>query len=264
MRRTLLPGLIILLSATLVIGTCVVLFTPVMQVRDIRVIRTDLRTDVDQVRKTLAPLFRRHLFFLPRREVTAMLETNMPEIETVDVEKRYPSTLAVRITLEPLIAELRVLDADGNQGTGSGVGIHSYLSDKGMYLEYGEVQIGSPLRSSGATAGQASSMLPKIDIVDWGVRPLPRTILLNSDMLTDLRKAEQAILDQFGQPVRSRTIFLRAREFHLQTTGHALWFDTASPLEEQIERYKIFLQAAGKDAAKEYVDLRLKDRIVYK
>lgn len=252
LRRSLVPVLAIIASAALVIGVCVVLFTPLMQVRDIRVIRTDLRTDIDQVRKTLAPLFRRHLFFLPRREVTALLETTMPEIDTVDVEKRYPATLAVRLTLDPLIAELHVLDGDGNPAAGSGAALRSYLTDEGMYLEYGEVQVGT------------GGVLPVIDVVDWGVRPLPRTTLINEEMLLNIRKAEQAILDRFGQPVRGRTVYLRAREFHLQTEAHSLWFDTASPLEDQLERYRIFLQAAGKEEAKEYVDLRLKDRIVYK
>jgi hypothetical protein len=258
-----------------------------MHVRDIRIIRTDLRTDIDQVRKTLSPLFRRHLFFLPRREVTALLETNMPEVDSIEVDKRYPATLAVRITLDPLIAELRVVDADGNTAnslpggqTGSplrssgagivpsqdveveqvGTAMHGYLNDKGMYLEYSEVQVGTLLHSSGAT----TTTLPTINIVDWGVRPQPRTMLISMTMITNMQRAEQAILDQFGQPVRARTIYLRAREFHLQTPDHSLWFDMASPLEEQLDRYKLFLQAAGKDAAKEYVDLRLKDRIVYK
>jgi len=37
-----------------------------------------------------------------------------------------------------------------------------------------------------------------------------------------------------------------------------------SPLEDQLERYRLFLQAVGKDVAKEYVDLRLRERVVYK
>ena len=247
-----LPTVIVSFALLVLLAIGVVLFTPLMHIREIRVVRTDLRTDIEHVQKTLAPLFQRHLFFLPRREVTGLLQANMPEIASVDVEKRYPGSLVVRLALDPLIAELRVLDADGNPHTGSGAAGRSYLSAGGLFLEYGEAQVGT-----GGT-------LPVIDVVDWGVRPLPRTVLLPPDMLLNIRKAEQAILDQFGQPVRGRTLFLRAREFHLRTDDHALWFDTASSLEEQLERYRIFLQAIGKDVAKEYVDLRLKDRVIYR
>jgi hypothetical protein len=59
-------------------------------------------------------------------------------------------------------------------------------------------------------------------------------------------------------------VYLRSREFHLQTAKYSLWFDMRSPLAQQIDRYRLFLQSAGAGAAKVYVDLRLQDRIVYR
>ena len=79
-----------------------------------------------------------------------------------------------------------------------------------------------------------------------------------------MHNAEQALDEQFGQKVRSRSVYLRAQEFHLLTQQYSLWFDLKSPLEAQLLRYRLFLQTVGKDTAKEYIDLRLTDRVVYK
>lgn len=251
LQKSLLPAVALIALGLVALAAALVLFTPLVRVREIRVIRSDTRIDIEQVQQRLAPLFGRHLFFLQRKEVEDLLTAALPDVTDVETEKRYPSTIAVRLTLDPLVATLAIVNPDGT-ATASGATTYDYLSENGLYLSYPSEQAGS------------GTYVPTITIVDWGARPVSGTRIIAPEMLMTLRRAEQAVLDQFGQPVRSRTVYLRAREFHLQTPDHALWFDRESPLEDQLERYRIFLQSVGKDAAKEYVDLRLKDRIVYK
>ena len=60
-----------------------------------------------------------------------------------------------------------------------------------------------------------------------------------------------------------RTVFLRGREYHLETPVHTLWFDLRTSVDDQLARYRLFLQTEGEEAAKRYVDLRLVDKVVF-
>ncbi len=237
------------------------LFSPLFDVREIRVLRTDPRIDVEQVQRALVPIFRRHLFFLSASEVEPLLTGGMPDLTDVSVEKRYPSTLVLHLTLDPVIARLAIESPDAKSaapvtGTGAGPETHTvtlgdYLTARGRYVTYLPSQVKLPPP-------------PLIRIVDWGVRPSPWTTLIEPELLLLMREAEKALKEQFGQEVSERTVYVRAQEFHLRTKAYALWFDRRSSLEEHLQRYRIFLRTIGMPAAKQYVDLRLTDRIVYK
>jgi hypothetical protein len=127
-----------------------------------------------------------------------------------------------------------------------------FLTQNGLYVVYEPSQV------------QTGSGILQLHIVDWGARPEPWKQLVDPNMLDLMRGAEAELQTQFGIQTKSRTIFVRAREFHLKTPTYMLWFDTRSPLAEQLQRYRFFLQSVGQGAATQYVDLRLKDKIVYK
>lgn len=245
-------GLLLLLLGLL-------LFSPIFAVRQISVVRTDPRIDVDRVQQALVTMFHRHLFFLSSQDIDAPLKAAMPDLTSVAVQKRYPSTLVVRITLDPIINRLAIEHPEANtppgQQAGSGAlarlpGAEDFLTAQGLYVQY--------------RASQVSPLLPLIRIVDWGARPTPWKELLSADFLLLMRQTEQALHEQFGQDVLERIVYLRGQEFHMRMKAVTLWFDRRSPLDEQMQRYRIFLRTVGLDKAKEYIDLRLADRVVYK
>lgn len=245
----------VLLGVSVVIAVvAVVIFSPLVTVQEIRVQRSDPRIDFEQVQNALTPLYGRRLPLLAASEVRTLLRQAIPDLNTVDVHKQYPNGLALRLSLDPVVAKLRIVDPDGatlDTGTGTDV-IADYLTNHGLYVLYRPSQVGS------------GSALSVIDVVDWGVRPAPWSPLIDEDMLTAMRRAEVALTDQFGSVVQSRSIYLRAREFHLHLDKFAVWMDIRSPLSEQLDRLRIFLEVAGPDAAQRYVDLRIKDKVVYR
>lgn len=247
----------------LMIGLAV--FSPILEIREIKVQRTDPRIDIERIQQSLSDLFGEHLFFLSSQEVEAMLRTAVPDLADAQIRKEYPSTLSVRLTLVPLMARLEIEEPDepadapetqtGAMATQTGAlaapGSH-YLTTEGMYVIYNDAQVGS------------GSGLASIRIVDWGVRPAPWTELLQPELIVLMQKAEEEISREFNLPVQSRIVYVRAREFHLKMPAYTLWFDVRSPLEEQLQRYRLFLQTVPAGTAKEYVDLRLTGKIVYK
>ena len=96
------------------------------------------------------------------------------------------------------------------------------------------------------------------------MRPVPSAPLLSGEFLKRLQDAETQLRDEFGLTIKGRAVFIRAREFHVQTTTYSLWLDMASPLDDQLRRYKLFLTHVQPRDVKEYVDLRLVGKIVYK
>lgn len=260
---------LLILTFAFLLLTGFIIFSPIIQVREIRVQRTEGRVDVASIQQALAPYFGRHLLFLPPAEIRDTIRATVPDLADVVIEKQYPSRLFLRVTVEPLIARLQIAGPVAATGSGttqrSGSGSVTtdapsdappeaprldYLTERGIYIA--------------TAAAQSGSVLPIIRIVDWPVRPVPNTQLLSPDFLSQLQGAERALVQEFGQTIRSRTVLLRAQEFHLQTARLDHWFDLASPLADQLQRYRTFLRTVPAGEAKQYVDLRLKGRVVYK
>jgi len=238
-------------ASAMALGIGLVLFSPIVQVREIGVVRTDSRLDPESVQKILAPMFGHHLLFVTEREVAELLQEGLPDLESVKITKDYPSKLTVRIDVLPVVAVLDIVSPDEEAAdTESGSTLRDYLLENGLYARYPAVEGGEPLY--------------RIRIVDWGVRPAPGTMLITPEFLTHMRSVEQAFRTQFGLDVIERSVFIRAREYHLRVGTVSLWFDVTSSMEEQLARYRVFLSSVGMDQVKEYVDLRLADRVVYR
>lgn len=227
-----------------------ILFSPIIQVREIKVTRLSPRLDIEEVQTVLSSLFNRHLFFLSSFEVAALLEENIADISAVNIGKEYSSTLHVSIELSPLVARLRIIEPDAQEGySGTGATI-DYLTDQGIYVS--------------TISAKDTETLPEIRVVDWGVRPSPGTLLIMPTFIERINAAEIAFLRQFGFEVQRRTVYLRAQEFHLLLGNTELWFDLKSPLENQLERYRTFLREVEIEEVKEYIDLRVSDRVIYR
>ena len=240
--------------ACVVLGIGLLLFSSLLDLREVRVLRTDPRIDVEQVQRAMAPVFRRHLFFLSSQEVVPLLKKAIPDLQVVSLQKRYPSGIVLHLTLDPIIARLSIEDPSTSAhsaGSGTQVRTSDYLTAQGLYVRYLPSQVpGTPP--------------PLIRIVDWGARPDPWTILMSPEFLLQIREAEQALREQFGQEVTERIVFLRAQEFHLKAKGFTIWFDRKNSLEGDLRRYRLFLKAVGPQAAKNYVDLRLTDKVIFR
>ncbi|MDB4978224.1 MAG: hypothetical protein JWM56_410 [Candidatus Peribacteria bacterium] len=235
------------------------LFSPIVQVRDIRIQRSDARLNVDKVKRALIPLFGQHLLLLSTHDVEALVRQAVPDMQSVSIHKNYPSQLVLRVQQVPLVARLAVIlpqaaSASGAvAATGATLAVkpgHEYLTANGLYVSI-------PLAESGVS-------LPLIRVEDIGTMPEPGERLVKKELLDRMQAAEKTIKSEFGLKVPYRTMYVSAREFHLSVGRYSLWFDMASPLEDQLQRYRTFLQSPGSREVTRYVDLRLAEAIVYR
>ncbi len=251
----------------------VVLFSPLLHVREIRVVRGQGRVDVAAIQHALLPLFGRHLLLLSSADVEARVRAAVPDLESVQISKQYPARLFLRVRVKPLVARL-MLDEPKPLGgtpltppaTATGAAAIPTVASGSMAPQLVEKK--DYLTENGllvsTTSAESGTSLPLIRVTDWGVRPSPSQRLMPEDFLQRMRDAERILTDEFGQAVTARTIYLRAQEFHLQAGKLSLWFDMQSSLEDQLTRYRLFLKTVGVGGAARYVDLRLTGRVVYR
>lgn len=244
------------------------LFSPILHVREIRVIRAEGRIALPAVLQALAPLYGRHLLMISTHDVEGRVKRAVPDASDVYVRKRYPSELVVRIAVSPLVARI-LIDPPGagaedrassydaaseaadlvGSGAISGEKTADFLTANGMLVSTAHVTVSQPM--------------PVIRVVDWAARPVPMHTLLTPEFMDRMKRAEDALALEFGQQIATRTVFLRAREFHLDSPKVSFWFDVRTPLEDQLQRLRIFLGQVKLQDVKSHVDLRLTGRVIY-
>lgn len=247
-------------ASTILLGVVgILLFAPIFDVREMHIRRQDPRIDPEEIQETLSPLFKQRLLLVTRGQVFSMLRAAYPDIERVEISKSYPSTLNVTVYLEPLAAQVIIDDGTDTQTSLSG----SILSGSGVvetsysYLTKGGLFINSPVKLT-------SAPLPVLTITDWAIRPQNRTELLQPKVLQTIFLARDTLRRDFGLTTTNILLFLRAQEFHIRTNKTTLWFDLRSPLTVQFQRFRGLLKAVSLDQVKEYIDLRVADKIIYK
>jgi len=251
-RRAIVQWSLVTFVSLVLLAAGILIFSPIGHIEEIRVTRTDPRLDIEEVQHVLSPIFGRSLVTVSVREIRQMLEEKVVDLQSVTVSKHYPSQLQVRVELSPLVARARVLspEEEASPRNASG-GILGYVTDRGTFAI--------------APGGfQGSEDLPLLYLVDWGVKPQPGSPILSRDFLARLNQAVETLQSQFGVQVKRRTVYIRAQEFHLGIGTISLWFDTRSPLEDQLLRLRTFLRSVGLQQVKSYVDLRLSDRVIYR
>lgn len=260
-------GLVLVILCT---GVLYFLFSSTFTVASIRVSREDRRMDVEEIQTLLAPNFGRHILFVSPLLLANNLESVFPEIASATIRRVFPDELHVLLTMDPIVATVFLGEPDdtetslaaprANTATSSG-SLHRYVSSKGVYFEYPfEIPEGETPRL-------------RLSLVDWAARPAHRQQLLSPTLLENMRQTRAILEQSFGHRVPSMTVYLRAREFHVETIHSGkpkdheriiLWFDFAvSPL-AQIEKYREFLRTIPPSELTEYVDLRLHDRVIYR
>jgi hypothetical protein len=230
---------------------------PLFTVSSMNIRRQDQRIDIEEMQQLLLPFFGRHLLFLASWEVERAVESVYPEVREVIVEKSLPHELRITLQMEDIAAEVLLGDPDDTEEqifAASGSTLHRYLTVGGVYLEY---PVPLPFRK------ETGKQIP-LHIVDWVVKPVHREQLLSPSILHAIESTLTVLRESFGHTVQSVTLYVRAKEFHVRTERIVLWFDFASPMTAQLDRYRTFLRALPLESSEKYVDVRLHDRVVYR
>ena len=251
-RVWLLIGITVVLLTT----ATILLFAPIFDVREIHVRRQNPRIDIEEIQQILTPLFKQRLLLITKGQVASMLQAEYPDIERVEIGKEYPSSLIVSMYLEPVVAAVTIEEPLVTPSTQSGGALAA--SGAYMYVTKSGIFVISPIKLT------SSLPIEILRVTDWGIRPQNRTRVISPSFLQTIFSARDILRTDFGLAVKDIVVYLRARELHIRTNRVTLWFDLTSPLPIQFQRFREFLKSLSLDQVKEYIDLRVADKIVYK
>lgn len=251
-RMWLLIGIGTIVSSILI----ALLFSPFFDVRTIVIQRQDPRIDLSDVQQNLAPLFRQRMVLVTKSQIASLLQSQYPDIESIAMTKKYPSTLSITLTLEPVVARVIIDESDPKDSSQTGAivagsGSYAYITKSGIFVE-------SPIKLSGSVP------IPTLRFTDWGIRPQNRTRVIQGEFTQQIFAARDALRTDFGLTTLDIVVYVRAQEFHIRTNKTTLWFDLKSSLNSQFERFRQFLKTLSLEQAKQYVDLRIEDKIVFR
>ncbi len=235
----------------------VLLFAPLFDVRQIQVRRQDSRIDPEDVQNILSPIFRRRMVLVTRGEIRSLLQQRYPDIVNVEIEKDYPSTLKVTVSLEPVVAAIAIESHENELGTESGSVKTQSGSQKYTYITEKGYLVSSPIQLT-------KEPLETLTMTDWNIRPQERTVLLDPKQMKTIFLARDTLRRDFGLSAKKIIVYLQAQEFHIKTPKVTLWFDLRGDLPLQFERFRVFLKTLSLDVAKEYIDLRIMEKVIYK
>jgi hypothetical protein len=248
--------LICTLVASLIALLGLFLFSSAFAVQSIHVSRQDVRIDIEEVQQTLSSFFGKHLFTLTTAHVERIILAAFPEISGVSVRKNYPSEIEVVLFTDAFAADVFIGlpdDTEDHLIIPETPGQYAYLTSRGHYVEYIFLV---PKRDP-----ETQRMI--VHLVDWATKPVHRQRILSEESLQEMQLAQTLLQESFGHSVQWITLYLRANEFHVKTDSVTLWFDFATPVVQQIDRYRHFLQNIPLTDVQRYIDLRLYNRIVY-
>ncbi len=228
----------------------VLIFSPIVSVRSIQLKNTSHRVDTEEVQTLLRPLFGRHLFFVGAHDVLSILQEKQSDIAGVKVEKAYPDRLIVELELTPLVAKITPLQSEAAESN-SGSTAQYFVTSKGIL-----VQAHFP--------SEEDLLLPEIIITDYTNVLTDHAVLIEPTMLQNMQTAEQLLEQNFGLDIKKRLVHVYAQEYHLYIDDRALWFDDKSTVDQQLARYKKFLETKISFPVTQYIDLRLQDRVIWK
>jgi hypothetical protein len=250
-----------LVGVVIVVISLYFMFSPLFSVSSVRVSRQDQRVDVEEIQKLLQPFFSKHILFVSPIRLSHEIQSAYPEVSSVKVNKNYPNEIHVVLFMDPIIADVLIGEPGDTEAQAEELqkaeeeegGLHRYITEKGVYLEY-------PFKLPKKPEEERLS----IYLVDWAVKPEHRQKLFSESALHEVKSVRRILLESFGHTTKFTTFYLRSREFHVKTENNVLWFDLSNPVIQQINRYREFLRTFTQDTAKEYIDLRLHDRVVYR
>lgn len=199
----------------------------------------------EKITAQLQPYLGQHLLKLDDTQIATEILENFPELEVVEVDKKYPNSLKIDFKKHPLTANI----------------INESSSVKKTFI----------INSAGNVVKQdfESPNLPYIHLTSD--QPLnPAETIIEPDTLKYILESQSAFQERFGIGIIQAVYKPIPRELHLVTEkDFTVWLDIQIPYDDQFKKLKKAMPKLDiNNAPLDYIDLRIAvskgDRIIYK
>jgi hypothetical protein len=280
---------------------CVLFLSSYFTIKSIEVDRENFNIDSAKVENKLNSFIGKNLVFFPKNRVTQVINREFPEFSDVQVQKLFPSKLKIKLVSYPMVANLRAYyilppseEPLPENFTELNKAIEELSPTDPSLLSATQP---NPMVDKKATEG-AFSLEPKVDGEDAGateqkallnragqaifdqeenlelmtfvVRGLTQPIgdrefVIPRKTMDYIMDALQYFSNSMSLEVTSLEYFTVAQEIHFKTKNNlVVWISVDRDYKNQIDKLKTIYEPA--ELSKEdlaYVDLRIKDKVIY-
>jgi hypothetical protein len=231
--------LVVVLFICMAIFIAFALFSPYFGLKKISFVRDNPLLNLEKIEDSLQDYYDKNLLFLSHDEIESLLQTEFPEIRTVEIQEIWPSEIELKITMSPPFTNIF------NEETAN----FWVLSDDGVILE-----------------SNAKEALPIIQIFQYTKPIQVSQKFLDREDLHSIFSVRDFVQQNLDLQIQEIHLYFVSREVHLITEqGTALWLDLGQDMQSQIQKLKLADEKIGLySEAFEHIDLRIPDQVFYK
>ena len=284
-----------------VVLLCVLFMSSYFTIKSIEVDRENFNIDSAKIENKLNSFIGKNLVFFPKGRVIQAINREFPEFADVQVQKLFPSKLKIKLVNHPVVANLRAyyilppseeplpenfteLNKAIEELSPTDPSLLSALSSnplvdkkatEGVFNleakedneESGAVEQKALLNRNGQAIFDQEENLELMTFIVRGLtQPVEdRGFVIPRKTMDYIMESLQYFSNSMGLEVMSLEYFTVAQEAHLKTkNGLVVWLSVDRDYKNQIDKMKTIYEPAElnkEDLA--YIDLRIKDKVIY-
>lgn len=235
-------------------------FTSFFVIENINLERENFRVDTGKVVDSLKDYRYSNILLISTSKIEKKIKETFPEYKTVTVKRVFPNTLMIQVKNFDIIAQFKVFIKPQSKITEFDVEtieLKPYEQILAINSE-GVIEQNNTIYES----------LPVLEIAGIQDIPLVQGDRIVSKNNLDLVWSAKTILwEELGIASNYIKYFPDAKEVHLKTeNNYEIWIDFTTPINEQIDKLKKISNHVdwNENPPSEHIDLRIKNRIIYK
>lgn len=234
-------------------------FTSFFVIKNINLERANIRVDSGQIVNFLKDYRYRNILTISTNQIKEKLIKKFPEYKEIQVLRIFPNTLLIKVSNFDIVAQVKLFIKPDNQFTASGELTTMTPTEQILAIN-----------SEGIAEETNDSLqdLPMIEIQSIKELPLVQgDRLIEKNNITKILEAKRTLFEELKLSTNYLIYFPEAREIHFKVEpGYEIWIDFVTPVSEQIDKLKKISNDIdwSSNPPIDHIDLRVKNRIIYK
>lgn len=228
-----------------------VFFSGFFSIQSIHIQRGDTQVDRNKIQKSLTPLLDQNLLFVSSEDIIKTIRKNFPNIAEVGVMRKLPNVLQISVKSYPPAANIKYISHEAIPGNDGRPNEQKCLINSQGYI---------------IDIGKEDPQFPVIELKERKKRVQLHENVIDAEVLAEIMHSLHLLQEYFHESTKYIEYYKNGREYHLIIqNGTSLWLDFSNPPEEQLLKIKKIIPELNiLENPVEYVDLRIKDKLIYK
>lgn len=254
------------------------IYSSYFKLKNIEIIRSHFRTDISKIQFFLgSKYYGKNIFTLKINEIESELKDEFENWQEIKIKRKFPDSIIVNVKNFPPFAEVKTKYIKTKQSEEKKGEVEnekeSETSKQGLeFLAEKEITNQEIIEQSyiinekGSLSPAEIGIEPSFSFVyaeELDSQPLMGSELVREEDVKIIKEISDYLLEDYELISKEILYFYNAKEAHFNLFKFTLWFDLGQDIKEQLNKFRLALKEVDQ-ANLDYVDLRIKNRIIYK